>query len=317
MTQTTTPDAYSAADIEANRAGRLTDNQRRNLKAAARSFNRSMLTGAVLAAVIGGLLATSNGPAPNAWARPAATAAFFLGALVFLFFALRPNPEAADASGGRVEAVEGAIGKRRISGSGANSSSYFLEIGEKRYAVGSAEYAAAPETGWVRLYMTPRTHQVVNFERLPDRVVPDTATFTPAALLGQLGSAFLSHDQQTRNETRAEMGAMANAMRAQMGVTDTPATPPAAGERDPRPLAQAILGTWQMGPMSVTFMPDGTMVATFLGGRQRQGHWSIGADGKLHADATGSPGAADAWIAGDTLTVSQDGGSMAFHRAAS
>ena len=317
MTQTTTPDAYSAADIETNRTGRLTDNQRRYLKAAARSFNRSMLTGAVLAAVIGGLLATSNGPAPNAWARPAATAAFFLGAVVCLFFALRPNPEAADASGGRVEAVEGAIGKRSYSSSsrGSSSTSYFLELGEKRYAVGSTEYAAAPDAGWVRLYITPRTHKVVNFERLPDQVVPDVASVTPVAVLGQLGKAMFSHDQQTRNETRAEMEAMGRSLKAQLTVSDAPATPPAAADRDPRPLAQAILGKWQMGPMSVTFMPDGTMVATFLGGQQRQGHWSIGPDGKLTADATGSGGAADAWIAGDTLTISQRSGSAAFQRA--
>ena len=47
---------------------------------------------------------------------------FFAGALVCLFLALRPNPEAADASGGRVETVEGAIGKRHYYSSGGNSS---------------------------------------------------------------------------------------------------------------------------------------------------------------------------------------------------
>jgi hypothetical protein len=317
MTQTTTPDAYSAPDIDANRAGRLTDNQRRFLKSQARSFSRSMLSGALIAAVLGVLVGTSNGPAPNAWARPAATAAFFAAALVCLFFALRPNPEAGDASSGKVVAVEGAIGKRSFSTSsrGSSSTTYQLEIGEQRYNVGGAEYRAAPDAGWVRLYITPRTHKVVNFERLPDRAVPDVAAVTPTAMLGQLGKAVFSHDQQTRNETRAEMDAMARSVKAQMAVSDTPAAPPAAADRDPRPLAQAILGKWQMGPMSVAFMPDGTMVATLLGGQQRQGHWSIGPDGKLIADATGSGGAADAWIVGDTLTVSQPGGSAAFHRA--
>ncbi len=310
-------DTYSAADIEANRAGRLSDNQRRYLKADARSFSRGMLSGALVAAVIGALVATSNGPTPNAWTRPVATAAFLLGALVCLFLAFRPNPEAGDASAGRVETVEGAIGKRSFSTSsrGSSSTSYYFELGEKRYSVGSAEYHAAPDMGWVRLYITPRSHKVVNFERLPDRAVPDLAGVTPAALLGHLGTALFSRDQQTRNETRAEMGALGNALKAQMGVTAAPATPPAASERDPRPLDQAILGTWQMGPMSVTFMPDGTMVATFLGGRQRQGRWSIGPDGKLRADATGSPEPVDAWIANNTLTISQGGEAAAFHRA--
>ncbi len=318
MAQATIPDAYSPPDIDANRAGRLTDSQRRYLRSAARSFSRGMLSGALIAAVIGVLVATSNGPTPNAWTRPALTAAFFAGALVCLFLAVRPNPEAADASGGRVAPVEGAIGNRSWSTSsrGSSSTTYQLEVGEQRYSVGGALYHAAPDSGWVRLYVTPRTHKVVNFERLPDKAVPDVASATPAALLGQLGSAFGSHDQQTRNEARAEMEAMGRSLKAQMNVTDTPATPPAASERDPRPLAQAILGKWQMGPMSVTFMPDGTMVATFLGGQQRQGHWSIGPDGKLTADAAGSGGAADAWIAGDTLTISQEGGAAAFHRAA-
>jgi hypothetical protein len=316
MTQTT-PDTYSPADIDANRQGSLTDNQRLFLKAQARSFSRSMLTGVVLLAAIGALLATATGPAPNAWARPFASAAFFVGALVCLLIALRPNPEASDASGGRVVTVEGAIGKREWSSTSGNSSSttYFLEIGEKRYKVGRSEYEAAPDAGWVRLYMTPRTHKVVNFERLPDKVVPDVAAMTPASLLGQFGSALVARDQQARNESRAEMYAAGTAIKSELNFTNTPATPPAAADLDPRPLAQAILGKWQMGPMSVTFMPDGTLVATFFGGQQRQGHWSIGADGKLHSDATGKPGSANAWIAGNTLTISQEEGAAAFQRA--
>ncbi len=72
-----------------------------------------------------------------------------------------------------------------------------------------------------------------------------------------------------------------------------------------------------MGPMSVTFMPDGTMAATVMGNMKRQGSWSVGADGKLHADGAGPglSGAADAWVSGDTLTISQQAGSAAFHRA--
>ena len=319
MTQTTTqiPDAYSAADLEANRAGRLTDNQRGNLRAGARSFSRGMLSGAAILVAMGALVAISNGREPAPGARPIATVAFFAGALVCLLLAIRPNSEAGDASAGRVDAVEGAIGKRTYSNNTGHSTSrsYYLEVGEKRFSVGSAEYAAAPDAGWIRLFVTPRSHIVVNFERLPDQIVPDVAAVTPVSILGQLGKAIFSGDQQTRNETRAEMEAMGRSLKAQMDVTDAPATPPPAGELDPRPLAQAILGTWQMGPMSMTFMPDGTMVATVLGGRLRQGRWSIGADGKLHSDATGHAGAADAWIAGNTLTISQEGGAVAFHRA--
>ena len=317
MTQMT-HDIYSAADIEPNRAGRLSDGQRRYLKADARSFSRSMISGAVIATVIGVLIAISNGPTQEVWARPAAAAAFFAGAVVFLFLSIRPNSEARDASLGRVFTVEGAIGKSHYTTHGKNSdiTTYYLEVGEKRYEVGSSEYDAAPDAGWVRLYIAERSHRVVNFERLPDKVVPDVASVTPLSMLGQVGKAIFSPDQETRNETRAEMEAMGRSMEAQMNVTKTAATPPPAGARDPRPLAQAILGKWQMGPMAVNFMPDGTVVATFLGGRQKQGHWSVGPDGKLRSDAMGSAGAADAWIAGDTLTISQESGAAAFHRAA-
>jgi hypothetical protein len=204
MTQTTqTPEAFSAADIEANRAGRLADDQRRYLRSGARSFSRSMLTGAVLAGAIGVLLATAIGPAKNASERPLAAAAFFVGAVVCLLLALRPNPEAGDASSGRVDAVEGAIGKTsRSSGSGSSTTTHYLEIGEKRYSVPGDLWRAAPETGWLRIYVTPRSHKVVNFERLPDKVVPDIANATPAALLGEFKSAFLSRDR--RRATRPE-----------------------------------------------------------------------------------------------------------------
>jgi hypothetical protein len=108
------------------------------------------------------------------------------------------------------------------------------------------------------------------------------------------------------------MQAVGNAVEAQMTQA---AVPPPADRRDPRPLAEAILGQWQMGFMSVAFMPDGTMVATLPGGRQERGRWSIGADGKLHSNAMGDDRPAEAWVAGDTLTISDGSRGMAFHRA--
>ena len=112
MTQRT-HDIYSAADIETNRAGRLSDGQRRYLKADARSFSRSMLSGAVLAAVIGVLLATATGPSPNAAERPLAAAAFFAGAvfaasaglLGALFIRIR-NQAPADDTGQTIGVIE-------------------------------------------------------------------------------------------------------------------------------------------------------------------------------------------------------------------
>jgi len=104
-----------------------------------------------------------------------------------------------------------------------------------------------------------------------------------------------------------------------MALTIRPITPAFGAEISgvdiTRPLDEAILGTWRMGPTSVSFMPNGTMVATLPGGRQQQGRWSIGADGRLHADAPGLGQAAEAWVAGDTLTVAENGQGLSFKRA--
>jgi hypothetical protein len=68
--------------------------------------------------------------------------------------------------------------------------------------------------------------------------------------------------------------------------------------------------------MSLSFLADGTMVATLPGGRQQRGRWSIGADGQLHASGNGRDRATDAWVAGDVLTISENGQGMAYRRAA-
>jgi hypothetical protein len=62
-------------------------------------------------------------------------------------------------------------------------------------------------------------------------------------------------------------------------------------------------------------MPDGTLVAG-LPGHQRQGRWSIGSDGRLHSDSTGPDRGSDAWVAGDVLTISENGEGMSYRRTA-
>jgi hypothetical protein len=131
--------------------------------------------------------------------------------------------------------------------------------------------------------------------------------------VGAAITALTSGDSAKSAEARAELEAIGNAMRAERSAA---ATLPPVGERDPRPLAEAILGTWQTGPISMTFMPDGTLVMALPGGRQRQGRWSVGSDGRLHANATGRDQATDAWVAGNVLTISENGQGMAYQRAA-
>jgi hypothetical protein len=312
MTQSFDP--FPVADLETNRAGRLSDEQRRRYQGAAGAFLKNEMFGAVACVVIAAILATSTGPAPNAWLRPFAAAGFIAIGILFLLRALTKGDSlAADVRAGRVETVEGALGKRRINTGGRSAgTAYYFDVAGKSYEVGRAAYEAAPEAGIVRLFVLPRSHRLVNLERVPDRPLPKDAITSPPAALSALATVLRSHDRVQAAEARAEVEAIKDKFGAERAAMFAPAP---TGELDPRPLAEAILGTWQTGPISMVFMPDGTMVATLPGGQQRRGHWSIGSDGKLHSDATGRDQAADASVAGDVLTVTENGQPMFFQRA--
>jgi hypothetical protein len=311
MTQSTF-DPFPAADLESNKAGRLTDDQRKRYKSLERGVRKNEFTFALMCAAIAAILLTATGPAPNAQYRPLAGAAFAAIAVVLLIRAtVWTDALTGDLRSGKVESVEGAVGKHTFSGK--TTTFYYLDLGGKHYEVGEAAYQATPEAGYVKLYVLPHSHKVVNMERLPDRPLPEGLMAAPGQIMSTLATAFRSHDGVQVAEARAEMAALGNAMR--MDEVKNP-TPPPADKRDPRPLEQALLGTWKTGMMSIAFMPDGTMVATLPNGQKRPGHWSIGADGRLHSDAIGAGITADAWVSGDTLTIAEDGQGLAFNRAA-
>jgi hypothetical protein len=312
-------DPFPAADLESNRAGRLTPDQRKGFGALERGIRKDRVVFGLILAVIAALVLTSNGRTGNALERPAFGAAFGAGAVFFLLYGLFITDSLTrDLRSGAVQSAEGAIGKHTYSSQGRNGSitTHFLEVGAKNWQVASGTYAAAPDAGWVRLYYLPRSHKVVNLERLPDHAVPNVLADPPAAaaeMIGGLAAAFRSHDTEALNEARAEAGAMEHSMHAQMAAA---AVPPPPNQRDSTPLAQAIVGTWAMGPVQMTFMPDGSMAATLPGGHQQRGSWSIGPDGKVHLNAQGMDQAAEAWVAGDTLTIAEDGRGLPFHRVA-
>ncbi len=311
-------DPFPAADLPANQAGRITDDQRKRWSNYERGSRKGRIGLAAVFAVIAALLLTATGPAPNAAYRPLAGGIFALLAVVTFFYgAIYTDSLTHDLGAGRVETVEGAIGKHTYSTNsrGSTSTSYYLDVANRHFEVGRASYETAPGAGWVRLYVLPRSHKVVNLERLPDRIPEGAAAAAmgnPMAAMAQLGNLLRAHDSESRNEAMAESAALEHQMQTMLAAA---ATPPAS-QLDSRPLTEAILGTWSMGMMSMTFMPDGTMVATMPGGRQENGKWSVGPDGKLHSNATGRDQAAAAWIAGDTLTISDEGRGLAFHRVA-
>jgi hypothetical protein len=111
-------------------------------------------------------------------------------------------------------------------------------------------------------------------------------------------SRFVSPNIQRRNEARATIAGIGNAMQAAFA----PVTPPAAEACDPRPLAEAILGTWSNGFLTVTFSADGGVTAQGVG-RGGPGRWSVDSEGQLHAQLGGQTLTARAWVTGDNLVV--------------
>jgi hypothetical protein len=313
MTQTGS-DPFSSADLETNKAGRLSDGQRKVYSSMEHGIRKEWLGGAAVCAAIAALLITATGPAPNAQYRPLAGAAFGFAAVACLYLAtFWVDSLTRDLRSGRVAVVEGAIYKRSVSTNSGTSSStrHYFDVAGKSYPVGYTAFEAAPDAGYVRLYVLPASRRVINFERLPDPPLPAGFTASPAAALSTLGTALFSHDRVKAAEARAEFASVKDAMRIDRSAN---ATPPPPGQQDPRPLAQAILGAWKTGLMSIQFMPDGTLVATLPTGGRRQGRWSVGADGRLHSDAMGRDQAAQAWVANDTLTISDGSDAISYRR---
>ena len=110
--------------------------------------------------------------------------------------------------------------------------------------------------------------------------------------------------RDTRNEIRDHADCL-------KGAT----VPPPADQLDQRPLAQAIIGTWSSPLMTVSFAADGSATQTIaMTGKQSSGRWSVDAQGQLHAGLDSEDESANAWISGDTLTISMGGRSLAFQR---
>lgn len=307
-------DVYAPDAIDANRRGTFTDSQRRNMSERDRGIRWDQLTFAGIALVIGLLLLTATGPAPNAAFRPiVGVASLILAGFLVLRWRGLGDTFSTDIREGRVVTVEGAMTKHRVAtGSHSVGDSHYIDVAGHSYEVGSALYEAAPDAGIIRLYILPRTHKVVNFERLPDRPLPAGALDSPTDTLRDIGRQMRSHVQTDRAEARAELAALGHAVQAQFAAA---AVPPSPADRDPRPLQEAIVGSWRRGPMALTFDAGGSVRAG-MPGKEQSGSWKVDADGRLHADALGHDQAAEAWVSGNTLTIAADGMGLTFERVA-
>ncbi len=312
----TLADVFMPEALDANRRGELADAQLRGFRGLSRDRRKSALGSAALlvagAVLVGGFASPSASPTLRVLIPVVCLviAAFLVVRSIGGTDALSRDLRSRD-----VQFAEGAIGKRRI-GAGRAPDVFFLDVGDERFKVSPATYRAAPDAGYVRLYFLPRSRKIVNLEMLPNPAFENgvkpqdlVREATPQAVLRTLGAGIHSPSRRETNEARANLASLSDAVESMFAQS----TRAASGARDPRPLDEAIVGTWTTGFMTVAFLADGSVTADMLGRRER-GRWSVDSSGRLRADVMGQQRAAEAWIAGDRLTISADGQDLTFTR---
>jgi hypothetical protein len=75
---------------------------------------------------------------------------------------------------------------------------------------------------------------------------------------------------------------------------------------DPRPLAEAIIGSWRNHFAKATFTSNGRVTASVMG-RHSAGQWSVDTEGRLLAEIAGRAEIAQASISGDELRIALNG----------
>jgi hypothetical protein len=286
----------------------LSDQQRHNLGALSRYRRRNAVTIALFCLAVSAILLFAPNPRASLVERElVAAGAGLLAAFLIVRAATGNDALTRDLHESRVESVEGAIGKRRRSA--GHKSLYYLDVGDRSFTVGPSTYHGAPDAGWVRVYYLPLSKMIVNIEQRPNASPPPQ--MTRDGIMHALGVT-LSGNRREANEARAGIASVSDALKSSF---EGSAQPPSADTRDPRPLGQAILGTWTNPLIRVTFSEGGVATVHMFGG-DKNGRWSVDADGKLRAGIMGHEQSVDAWIAGNTLTVVADGRAVTFSRAA-
>jgi hypothetical protein len=303
---------FPPSALAQNAAGQLTDDQRKRFRGMSRGLRKGELSFAVIAVIIGALVTFAPGPAKDATIKPIIGLVCLAIAAILVVRALSGSDKiTSDVRSGRVESIEGAITKHVVHlDSGTSSSALrYLDVGGRRFQTGTQGYELAPDAGYVRLFYLPRTHRVVNLQLVAG---PATPELTPASVQTALQNFGHAHGEVGRAEARAQMASMAANFQSQLQGA---AVPPPSDQLDQRPLAQAIIGTWANPMMTVTFAADGTATQTIaMNGKQNSGRWSIDAQGQLHAGLDGHDDSAQAWISGDTLTISMGTMALPFQR---
>jgi hypothetical protein len=300
-------DPFPADALDANRANRLSAEQRTWLRSLAKGSRSSSMSIAGVAGVLAVILfffADKGGVERILIALALlAVAAFF-----FVRGFTGADPLDADLREGYVESVEGAISKRTVrTGGRSSTTTHWIDVEHKQMRAFLDQYNTAPDAGYVRVYYVPHSMRVVNLERLPDRPGDAEAIKSPQDALKLAAKSVFSFDEVKSAEARAQLAAAGHALQ--------PGPPPPTSGRDPRPLAEAIVGRWSNGMMTLEFKPDGTVAMSLPRGTERQAHWSVDSQGRLVADVMGEQQAGEAWVAGDHLNITQGGEGIVLRRA--
>jgi hypothetical protein len=218
---------FHAEALAENRSGHLTSDQATRFQRMASGRRNSTRGLAVPVGAIGALLLILSGPAATAATRHLAGLGFVAAAAVILA-APAFDPLAADVREGRVETVQGAVGKRRTQSKGpaGGTTRYYLNIAGRQLQTYLSAYEAAPDAGYVRAYYLPRTRRLVNLERLPNPPLPSDPG-EARDMVGRIVRGLVTHDPAAI--ARANAGGLMDAAREFVEPSDAPRGPVAGG----------------------------------------------------------------------------------------
>ena len=272
--------AFSAGALDANRAGRLGQDQLRALQAGARYRRRGL---------VGHLLRSGD--------------AF-----------------AQDVASGQVASVEGAITKKMVrvgfGGDGVAPPSYQIwvasrQAGNQQFRSDQEFYDSAPDDGFVRLFYLPQSKWAVNFEWLPDAAQGSRLGDRTHQALRDWRAARQARDAVGEAEARAGMASISREAASYLSAAGLPAPRRLAPGR----LREAVIGDWESPFLSVSIRADGTLTATMGAGAARPGRWSVDPAGRVVTDVTGASMAIDATVSGAVLTLVIDGQALTLRRS--
>jgi hypothetical protein len=282
-------DPFSAEALAENRSGHLAGDQARRFQRMVGGRRQSTRGLAVPVGAIGALLLLLSGPAATAAQRHLAGWGFVAAAAMILA-APAFDPLAADVREGRVETVQGAVGKRRRQSMARTASTrYYLIVAGRQLQTYLPAYDAAPDAGHVRAYYLPRTRRLVNLERLPNPLVP-SGPGEVRDMFGRMARAFVTRDPVAAAEARAHAAGLIDA--AQESIVEPPDAP--SGRVAGGLVRKALVGRWTHPLATVTLAEGGTATVTTIAGTTQAGHWSVDGQGRLLTDVTGKMAPTDA-----------------------